>query len=110
MRQNADPFSREENELLRGWILQGAVHDGADPGQAISELLPPPFHAALPVKYPFGWPVTAVQVDASGEIDFAAGYREIQSLVVGTRGGEVHLVRTDTGNALLVFQTGSGDW
>ena len=77
MPADADPLPREEIELFRKWIKQGAQYDAKHETTPLTDIVPPPIHPKSPDKYPASLPVTALCFSPDGELLFSSGYHEV---------------------------------
>ena len=77
MPKKADPLSKEEIELIRRWIAEGARFDGTDPRRLLSDLSSTRVKVATPATYPRPLPVTALAASPDGRLLAASGYGEI---------------------------------
>jgi len=74
---DANPLSKQEIELIRKWIEEGAKYDAEDPETLLSSIVPMEEHPAAPESYPRSLPVTAMVFSNDGQKLFTGGYHEI---------------------------------
>lgn len=77
MPQKADPLPKEQTELVKRWIAEGAHFDGGDPTAALVEIVPARVHPKAPETYRLPVPVTALAFSPDGSELFAGGFREL---------------------------------
>jgi uncharacterized protein YjiK len=77
MPQKAGPLPREQTELVKRWIAEGAKFDGGDPTASLVEIVPPRVHPKAPEMYRLPVPVSALVFSPDGSELFAGGFREI---------------------------------
>ena len=77
MPHKADPLPREQTELVKRWIAEGAHFDGGEPTAALVEIIPPRVHPKAPEAYPLPVPVSALAFSPDGSELFASGFSEL---------------------------------
>ena len=77
MPQEADPLSKEQVELVKRWIAEGAKFDGPDPTAALSSIIPKGIQPDPPETYRRPVPITAVALSQDGQELAAGGYHEV---------------------------------
>ena len=77
MPQKADPLPREQTELMKRWIAEGAKFDGGEAAAALVEIVPARVHPKAPDAYRLPLPVTALAFSPDGSELFAGGLREL---------------------------------
>lgn len=77
MPKDGDPLPKEQVELIRRWIAEGAVFDGGDPTATLASYLPRKEHEPAPEKYRAPVAVTALAFSPDGKLLAASGYHEI---------------------------------
>lgn len=77
MPQKDDPLPREQIDLFRRWIAEGAKFDGPDRNKNLNELVAKPDTARAPEKYPQPLPITAMTWLKDGQTLAVAGYHEV---------------------------------
>lgn len=80
---DSDPLSKEQTELLKRWIEQGAKFDGQDPKIDLVTLVARAAQPDPPEKYPHPLPLTAMQFSHDGQHLFVGGYHEVTVWSVG---------------------------
>jgi roadblock/LC7 domain-containing protein len=77
MPHKADPLPKEQTELVKRWIAEGANFDGGEPTAALVEIVPPRVHPKAPEAYHLPVPVTALAFSPDGSELFASGFCEL---------------------------------
>jgi dipeptidyl aminopeptidase/acylaminoacyl peptidase len=77
MPHKADPLPKEQTELVKRWIAEGAKFDGPEPTAALVEIVPPRLHPKAPEAYLLPVPVTALAFSPDGSELFASGFCEL---------------------------------
>jgi WD40 repeat protein len=77
MPQKADALPKEEIELVRRWIDEGAAFDGASLTQPLVQMARESFLRPAPQHYPRPAPITALAYSPDGKLLAAAGYYEV---------------------------------
>jgi WD40 repeat protein len=77
MPQQDSALDTNQIALIRQWIRQGAVFDGADPSSRILTLLPPRRHPAAPEIYRVSIPVFALAFSPDGKSLMTGGWHEL---------------------------------
>ena len=77
MPHKADALPREQTELVKRWIAEGARFDGGEPTAPLVEIVPPRVHPKAPDAYHLPIPVTALAFSPDGVELFASGFCEL---------------------------------
>lgn len=77
MPQKADALPKEETELVRRWIAEGAAFDGGSAERPLVEMARESFLRPAPAQYRRPPPVTALAFSPDGSLLAAAGYYEL---------------------------------
>lgn len=77
MPQKADALPKEEIELVKRWIDEGAHFDGTAPQEPLVEMARQTFLRPAPPKYARPAPVTALAFSPDGQTLATAGYYEV---------------------------------
>lgn len=72
-----DPLPKEQIELLKRWIEEGAKYDAENPQSPLASIVPPPVHPDPPAAYPRTMPITAMAFSPDGTQLVAGGYHEL---------------------------------
>ncbi len=72
-----DPFTKEQIDLVRRWISQGAKFDGPGEDAQLASYIPKQKHPAAPSAYPAPIPITAVAFSPDGKKLAIGGYYEV---------------------------------
>jgi WD40 repeat protein len=68
---------KEQIDLVRRWISEGAKFDGPDTSASLASIVPDPAHPDPPETYVRPIPITALAFSSDGNRLFAAGYHEM---------------------------------
>lgn len=77
MPKDADPLKKEQIELIKKWIEQGAKFDGPSAKAELVQIVPKQPHQSAPEKYRVPVAVTAVAFNPAGTELAVAGYHEV---------------------------------
>lgn len=77
MPEQSDPLTREQIELVRGWLAAGAHFDADNPDEPLAFVIPPPRYPDPPAHYAGVVPVTAIAFSPTGDQLLVGGYHEI---------------------------------
>jgi hypothetical protein len=72
-----EPLQKEEIELVRRWIAEGAKFDGPSPAMPLFLVAPPRQFAPAPQSYAHPVPVTALVFTPDGQQVVSGGYHEL---------------------------------
>ena len=77
MPQDADPLTKDQIELIRRWVSEGAAFDGPAQDAAISTIIPKGIHPPAPESYRVPLAITSLAFKPSGSQLAVGGYHEI---------------------------------
>lgn len=73
----SDPLSKEQIELVKRWVQEGAKFDSPDPKASLASIIPAPTHPEPPAVYPSTMPITAMAFTPDGKQLLVGGYNEL---------------------------------
>ncbi len=80
----AEPLPEEIRKVIEQWVLEGAFYDGENPEEDWVALLNTSTAVAIPERYPFAMPITALAFAPSGDRIVSSGYHELNMYQIET--------------------------